>query len=57
MGAKVLGISCVTNMASGLNDRPLTHEEVKETADRVTEKFVALLSRIMELLASEQDKD
>lgn len=56
MGAKVLGISCVTNMASGLNDRPLTHEEVKETADRVTEKFVALLSRTMDLMASDPNQ-
>jgi purine-nucleoside phosphorylase len=43
MGLKVLAISCVTNMAAGILDRPLNHEEVLETAARVREDFIALL--------------
>jgi purine-nucleoside phosphorylase len=49
MGARVLGLSCVTNMAAGLGGK-LSHEEVKETADRVRDAFVRLLSRIVALL-------
>ncbi len=42
-GVPVLGISCITNYAAGIIDQPLSHAEVKETADRVTEQFVQLL--------------
>lgn len=42
-GVPVLGISCITNYAAGIIDQPLSHAEVKETADRVTEQFVRLL--------------
>ncbi len=43
MGMLVCGISCITNMAAGLSPRPLTHEEVKETADRVSRDFKSLV--------------
>lgn len=43
MGVELCGISCITNMAAGLSPRPLTHEEVKETADRVSRDFKALV--------------
>ena len=46
MGARVFGISCVTNLAAGLGGT-LSHAEVKETADRVQEKFIGLLSRFI----------
>jgi purine-nucleoside phosphorylase len=52
MGIRVLGISCVTNMAAGILERPLSHEEVLETADRVAGQFVALLSAIIPRIAS-----
>lgn len=39
MGMKVCGISCITNMASGISKVPLSHIEVKETADRVAPLF------------------
>ena len=32
MGARVLGLSCVTNLATGLSDHPLSHAEVESTA-------------------------
>ncbi len=51
MGARILGISCVTNYGSGLSDKPLSHDEVKETAARVTEKFESLLTGVIQALA------
>ncbi len=50
MGVKVSCISCVTNLASGLSGKKLDHEEVKEVANMVTEKFSAILSKTIELL-------
>ena len=43
MGKKVCAVSCISNMAAGLNKAPLTHEEVKETADRVADQFQKLI--------------
>jgi purine-nucleoside phosphorylase len=51
MGLEVLGISCVTNMAAGLKEQPLTAEEVLETGKRVEKEFVRLLSRIVAMIA------
>ena len=39
MGLKVVGISCVTNLGTGLSDKPLHHDEVKEVAQRVETQF------------------
>ena len=50
-GMKVLAISCVTNMAAGMVDRPLTHEEVLETGEKVKTKFVALLRAVLPRMA------
>jgi purine-nucleoside phosphorylase len=47
MGIKILGISCVTNMAAGILDQPLNHEEVLDTAERVKGDFVALLRAVL----------
>ncbi|HXX18894.1 MAG TPA: purine-nucleoside phosphorylase [Candidatus Acidoferrum sp.] len=47
MGIRVLGISCVTNMAAGIVDQPLTHEEVMETGERVKEQFMTLLRAVI----------
>jgi len=44
MGMKICGISCITNMAAGISLVPLSHEEVKETADRVAHLFAALVT-------------
>ncbi|HTR56244.1 MAG TPA: purine-nucleoside phosphorylase [Kofleriaceae bacterium] len=51
MGARVLGISCITNHAAGTSDAPLTHDEVTETAARVRTTFEALLDAILARLA------
>ena len=47
LGIKVLAISCVTNMAAGILDRPLSHEEVMETGERVKASFEALLRSVL----------
>jgi purine-nucleoside phosphorylase len=52
MGLEVLGISCITNMAAGILDRPLDHVEVMETASRVKGQFAALLEGIVARLGS-----
>ncbi|MFK7696514.1 purine-nucleoside phosphorylase [Paenibacillus sp. HJGM_3] len=46
-GLEVLGISCITNMAAGILDQPLSHDEVMETAERVKESFLNLVNRII----------
>lgn len=45
---KVLGISCITNMAAGINDKPLNHAEVVETSSRVKDKFKTFVINIVE---------
>jgi purine-nucleoside phosphorylase len=50
MGLEVLGISCITNPAAGVVDRPLHHDEVMEVATRVRGDFIALLEGIVERL-------
>ncbi len=50
MGIKVLGISCITNMAAGILSKPLSSEEVYETARRVAPQFRSLVSGIIKKL-------
>lgn len=51
MGIKVLAISCVTNMAAGISDEVLSHEDVLATGERVKGDFVALLRAILPEIA------
>jgi purine-nucleoside phosphorylase len=46
-GMRVLGISCITNLAAGMSDEPINHEEVMETGERVSSVFKELLGRII----------
>lgn len=46
-GMKVLGISCITNLAAGLTDEPINHEEVMETGARVADVFKELLRLVV----------
>lgn len=48
MGMKVVGISCISNMAAGVLDQPLNHLEVQETANRIQSTFEQLISGIIE---------
>lgn len=54
MGAQVLGISCITNMAAGTQGAVLSHADVTETAKRVESTFIALLTGILEELGAER---
>jgi purine-nucleoside phosphorylase len=47
MGIKVLAISCVTNMAAGISDEVLSHEDVLATGERVKGDVVALLRAVL----------
>jgi purine-nucleoside phosphorylase len=47
MGIEVLGISCVTNKAAGLNAKPLSHEEVFETGRLVERRLAGVLERLV----------
>jgi purine-nucleoside phosphorylase len=47
MGIKVLGISCVTNMAAGILPQKLTHQEVMDTGERVKDTLAALLRAVI----------
>ena len=49
-GMKVLGLSCITNMAAGILDQPLNHEEVMETGNRVKDTFRRLVDGVIEAL-------
>jgi purine-nucleoside phosphorylase len=53
MGLKVLAISCVTNMAAGILDQILTHEEVLETGERVRGAFSALVKAVLPRIAED----
>ena len=53
MGLKVLAISCVTNMAAGILDQVLTHEEVLETGERVKGTFTALVKAVLPRIAAD----
>lgn len=48
MGLRVCAISCITNMACGILPQPLSHEEVQQTANRVKDKFQALVLESLE---------
>jgi purine-nucleoside phosphorylase len=50
-GIRVLGISCVTNMAAGVTGEVLTAEEVFETGARVKNDFIALLKAVIPRIA------
>lgn len=52
MGARVIGISCITNQAAGISGHELSHAEVTETANRVRTTFESLLDAILAGLAA-----
>lgn len=44
MGMKIVGISCMTNLAAGISPNPLTHEEIQQVADKVAPVFSKLVT-------------
>ncbi len=58
MGMHICGISCISNMACGITENPLTHQEVQETADRVAPLFKQLVTAcIQDISAALPDID
>ena len=57
MGVQVLAISCVTNMAAGILDQPISHDEVLETGERVKGDFEALLRAVLPEISKEVAKE
>lgn len=55
MGMKICGISCITNMASGITGEPLSHAEVQETADRTARQFQELVRACIEAFGTERN--
>jgi purine-nucleoside phosphorylase len=53
LGMKILAISCVTNMAAGILDQILTHEEVLQTGERVKGSFTALVKAVLPRIAQD----
>jgi purine-nucleoside phosphorylase len=56
MEMKVLAISCVTNMAAGILDQPLSHAEVMETGERVKTIFESLLGAVLPRIAPDVER-
>ena len=51
MGMRIMGMSCITNLAAGISPVPLSHAEVQETADRVSGEFKSLVAEVIKTLA------
>lgn len=49
-GMKLIGISCVTNMAAGISDKPVSHQDVSDTEERVKEQFAPYISKLIEII-------
>ncbi len=56
MGIEIVGISCVTNLAAGIQPEPLSHEEVMETGRRVAAQFTQLLTALILAIHKETSK-
>jgi purine-nucleoside phosphorylase len=54
MGMEVLGISCITNMAAGIHEQPINHQEVIETGLRVQGQLARLLTELLPQLDAER---
>ncbi len=46
-GMEILGISCITNLAAGISEKPLNHLEVVETTSKVSNEFIKLLEGVI----------
>ena len=51
-GQRVCGISCVCNLAAGMNPTPLSHKEVQEAADKAAPLFTELVTKVIEKIGA-----
>lgn len=56
-GMRVAGISCITNMAAGLSDAPLNHEEVMKVGAQVRDDMIGMLRDLLAAIAGEDGND
>ena len=54
LSLRIAAVSCITNMAAGILDQPLSHEEVQETADKVADKFEKLITGLIARIGEEK---
>ncbi len=52
-GMRICAVSCITNMAAGMLNQPLSHAEVMETGENVKHKFARLIDEFLQLLSKE----
>jgi len=52
MGMKICGISCISNLACGMTDAPLSHQEVQEASDKMAPLFKKLVSESIKKMGS-----
>lgn len=52
MGMKIIGISCISNLAAGISPQPLSHEEVGAAANQIAAKFESLVTEIITRMGS-----
>jgi purine-nucleoside phosphorylase len=57
MGIEVLGLSVVTNMAAGVLDQPINHEEVMDIGKRIAAQFTSLLTALIPQLGEQSGKE
>jgi len=48
LGIRVAGISCITNLSTGISDQKLSHDEVTDVANRVKQSFTELLNGVIQ---------
>jgi purine-nucleoside phosphorylase len=54
LGMRVAGVSCITNVAAGMSNVPLSHAEVLETTTRVAATFERLVTAFVERVAAQR---
>ncbi|MFZ0390385.1 MAG: purine-nucleoside phosphorylase [Calditrichia bacterium] len=55
LNIRVAGISCITNMATGIGANPLSHAEVTEIAAKVRTKFIRVVDSVLQKMAKSAD--
>ena len=53
MGMKICGVSCICNLAAGMNAQPLSHKEVQEAADMAAPRFTKLVTEFLKAIDKE----
>ena len=52
MGMKICGVSCISNLAAGMSENPLSHKEVQEAADMAAPNFKRLVTEAVKGMAA-----